>query len=179
MVTLDFFFYFMIVLFAIIGSMRGWAKEMLVGFSVILAIFIVSIVESLVPSLIAEITSAGQQAYFWVRTILLFLLVFFGYQTPNIPKLSGAKFARDRLQDVLLGAILGGLNGFLVIGTLWYYMHSAGYPFQPKIIPPRAEDWMTQDAYALVAWLAPNWLRGSILYVTVALAFLFVLVVLI
>jgi uncharacterized membrane protein required for colicin V production len=178
MVTLDFFFYFMVVLFAIIGSMRGWAKEMLVSFSVILAIFIVSIVESLVPSLIEEITSTGVQAYFWVRSVLLFLLVFFGYQTPNISKLAGARFARERLQDILLGAILGAVNGFLVIGTLWYYMDSAGYPF-PKIIPPRQDDWMTQDAYSLLALLAPVWLKGSLLYVTVALAFLFVLVVLI
>jgi len=179
MVTLDFFFYFMIVLFAVIGSMRGWGKELLVAFSVILAIFIVSIVESLVPSLIDEVTRSGEQAYFWIRSGLLFLLVFFGYQTPNIPKLGGARFARERLQDVLLGAILGAFNGFLVIGTLWYYMDSAGYPFQPKITPPHPEDWMTQHAYVLIAWLAPNWLKGPLLYITVALAFLFVLVVLI
>lgn len=179
MIALDFFFWFMVFLFAVIGAMRGWAKELLVSFSVILAIFIVSIVESLVPNLVEEITRAGEQAYFWVRSGLLVMLVFFGYQTPNISKLGGPRFARERLQDILLGAILGAINGFLVVGTLWFYMHSAGYPFQPKIIPPRPEDWMTQDAYALIAWLAPNWLKGSLLYVTVALAFLFVLVVLI
>ena len=178
MVTLDFFFFFMIVLFSIIGSMRGWAKEMLVAFSVILAIFIVSVVEDLVPSLIVQITLAGSLAYFWVRALLLLILVFFGYQTPNLPKFSSGKFARERLQDVLLGAILGALNGFLVIGTLWYYMHTAGYPFQPKVVPP-IQDGITADAFALVQYLAPNWLRGPFLYVIVALAFLFVLVVLI
>jgi uncharacterized membrane protein required for colicin V production len=179
MITLDFFFYFMIVFFAIVGSMRGWAKEMLVGFSVILAVFIVSILESLMPSLIEEITRAGETAYFWVRTLLLFILVFFGYQTPNIQKLGPSKFARERLQDTLLGAILGGVNGFLVIGTLWYYMHTSGYPFQPKILPPNPDDFLTQDAYGLIIWLAPTWLRGPLLYVIIALAFLFVLVVLI
>ena len=179
MITLDFFFYIMIVFFAIIGSMRGWAKEMLVSFSVILAIFIVSILESLMPSLVEQITRAGATAYFWVRTILLFMLVFFGYQTPNIQKLGPSKFARDRLQDVLLGAVLGAVNGFLVVGTLWYFMDTANYPFQPKILPPTADDWLTGSAYNLIAYLPPMWLQGPLLYVTVALAFLFVLVVLI
>lgn len=179
MITLDFFFYFMVIFFAIVGSMRGWAKEMLVGFSVILAIFIVSILESLVPSLVAEITAAGETAYFWVRTLLLLVLVFFGYQTPNIQRLGQSKFARERLQDTILGVILGAVNGFLVIGTLWYYMHTSGYPFQPKILPPNPDDFLTQDAYNLIAWLAPTWLQGPLLYVTVALAFLFVLVVII
>ncbi len=87
-----------------IGSMRGWAKELLVAFSVILAIFIVSILESLVPNLMDTITKAGAQAYFWVRALLLTFLVFFGYQTPNIPKLGGARFARERLQDIGLPA---------------------------------------------------------------------------
>ena len=179
MITLDFFFYFMIVFFAVIGSMRGWAKEMLVSFSVILAIFIVAILESLVPSLIEQITRAGATAYFWVRTLLLFMLVFFGYQTPNIQKLGPSRFARERLQDVLLGAVLGAINGFLVVGTLWYYMHTADYPFQPKMLPPTADDWLTGDAYKLIPLLAPSWLHGPMLYVTVALSFLFVLVVLI
>jgi uncharacterized membrane protein required for colicin V production len=178
MVTLDFFFYFMVLIFAIIGSMRGWAREMLVAFSMILAIFIVSVVEDLVPDLVLDLTTSGDQAYFWVRTILLVVLVFFGYQTPNISKLGSAKFARERLQDTLLGFMLGAINGYLVIGTLWYYMHTVGYPFSSKIIPPISEG-ITSDAFNLIPLLAPTWLTGPILYVIVALAFLFVLVVLI
>ena len=179
MMTLDFFFFFMIVYFAIIGSMRGWAKEMLVSFSVILAIFIISILESLMPGLVEQITRAGATAYFWVRTILLFMLVFFGYQTPNLQRIGPSKFARDRLQDILLGGVLGAVNGFLIIGTLWYFMQTANYPFQPKILPPTEDDWLTGTAYKLIAYLPPYWLQGPLLYVTVALSFLFVLVVLI
>jgi hypothetical protein len=58
-------------------------------------------------------------------------------------------------------------------------MHTSGYPFQPKILPPNPDDWLTSDAYSLIVWLAPTWLKGPILYVIVALAFLFVLVVII
>jgi hypothetical protein len=178
MVTLSFFFFFMIVFFAVIGSLRGWARELLVAFSVVLAIFIVSIMESLVPNLMNIFTDAGARAYFWVRALLLGILVFFGYQTPNIPKLGGARFARERLQDVLLGGVLGAINGFLVVGTLWYYLDTAGYPFRPHITPPDINNPDTATAVALLAWLAPRWMTGPLLYVVVALAFLFVLVVL-
>jgi len=178
MVTLDFFLFFMVLVFALIGSMRGWAKELLVSFAVVLAIFIVSIVEDLAPNLVTEFTRAGTTAYFWVRTVLVIVLVFFGYQTPNLPKLGGARFARERLQDILLGAVLGGFNGFLIVGSLWYFMHTAGYPFQPKIIPP-IDDGITKSAFTIITWISSNWISGPLLYVTVALAFLFVLVVLI
>jgi len=179
MVSLSFFFLFFVVIFGVIGMMRGWAKELLVIFSVILAIFVVSILESLVPGLLNSFTQAGTQAYFWLRALILMVLVFFGYQTPNLPKLGGgAKFARERLQDSLLGFFLGAINGFLVVGTLWYYMHISGYPFPDIIIPPDPNNPFTNSAFRMLPWLAPNWLTGPVLYVSVALAFVFVLVVL-
>ncbi len=179
MVSLTFFFLFFVLIFALIGSMRGWAKELLVTFSVILATFIIYILETLIPELLLSLTQSGMQAYFWLRAGVLILLVFFGYQTPNIPKLGGAKFARERLQDTLLGFFLGALNGFLVVGTLWYYMDTAGYPFKSLIIPPSDANEFTRSAMRLVPLLAPNWLRGTVLFVIIAVAFVFVLVVLV
>ncbi len=68
--------------------------------------------------------------------MLLIVLVFFGYQTPNIPRLAGSgRFARERLQDSLLGLFLGALNGYLVWGTFWYFLDQARYPF-PASSPP-------------------------------------------
>lgn len=178
MVSLSFFFLFFIVIFGVIGSMRGWAKEMLVVFSVVLAVFIISILESVVPGLMQSLTPAGTQAYFWLRAVILLMMVFFGYQTPNIPKLGGARFARERLQDSLLGFVLGALNGFLIVGTLWYYMHVSGYPFQSFIRPPAEGDPFTELALRMIPWLAPTWLRGTLLYISIAVAFIFILVVL-
>ena len=43
MISLTVVFYIFIVLFAIIGGLRGWAKEMLVSFSLVLALFMVFI----------------------------------------------------------------------------------------------------------------------------------------
>jgi ABC-type proline/glycine betaine transport system permease subunit len=59
MVSLSFFFFFMIGIFALIGSLRGWAKEMMVTFSVVLSIFVVSILDALLPGIMAGFTKSG------------------------------------------------------------------------------------------------------------------------
>ncbi len=177
MVNLTFLFFFLMVLFAVIGSLRGWAKELLVTFSIILSIFIISILQSLIPDLLNSFTPSGTQAYFWLRFSILIVLVFFGYQTPNIPKLGGARFARERLQDVLLGFFLGAVNGFLLAGTMWFYMKEANYPFKNFILPPDPNDPFTASAVRLLPWLAPAWLKGNMLFVAIALAFVFLIVV--
>jgi len=174
MVSLTVVFWMYVVLFAIIGAMRGWAKELMVTFSVVLSLFIVNLLEQFVPPLREGI---GALPRFWVRTVLITLLVFFGYQTPNIRAIAGARFARERLQDVLLGLIIGALNGYLVVGSLWYYMDQAGYPFAPFFAAPNLSDPMGQAAEALISRLPPVFLQPPWIYFAVALAFLFVVVV--
>jgi uncharacterized membrane protein required for colicin V production len=179
MISLDVIFWLFIILFGIIGLMRGWAKEMLVTFAIILALFIVTILEKYVPfvtKLVMDSTKPGgdPQAAFWLRAGLLLVLAFFGYQTPNIPKLAGSgRFTRDRLQDSLLGLFLGALNGYLVWGSFWFFLDQAHYPF-PAIISPN----LTASAKALISFLPPNWLLGvPTIFFAVAIAFAFVLVV--
>ncbi len=180
MVSLAFLFYLLILIFAIVGLMRGWARELLVTFAVILAIFIIFILETLLPQFFTSLNELGAKAYFWFRSMILMVLVFFGYQTPNMPKLAGARFARERLADSLLGLVLGAVNGYLVIGTLWYYMHVAMYPFPTMILPPNYPgNPFPELSMNLIKYLPPVWLTGTPLYVVVAIAFAFVIVVLI
>ena len=71
MVSMNFFFFFMIVVFAIIGAMRGWAKEMMVTFSYVLAMFIINVIETLVPIIRDSFALPGTMAQFWLRTGIL------------------------------------------------------------------------------------------------------------
>ena len=48
MISLLVVFYIFVILFAIIGAMRGWAQELLVTFSVILAFFLIHVLENIV-----------------------------------------------------------------------------------------------------------------------------------
>jgi hypothetical protein len=152
--------------------MRGWAKELLVTFSVILALFILNVLGRYIGP-VREIFSpdASSAAAFWIRSTILIILVFFGYQTPNFPRIAGPRFARERLSDVLLGLVIGALNGFLIVGTLWFFLDAANYPFPDYITPP-------PEDLALLGYLPPHWLGIPQIYFAMAVAFIFVLVVL-
>jgi len=180
MVSIFFFFWFLVILFGVIGTMRGWAKEILVTFSVVIALFIITLLESYVPffRVFLENPQAGNvKNIFWIRTALVVVLAFFGYQTPTLQRfVAGDKFNRERLQDSLLGFVLGFINGFLIIGSILYFMHNAGYPYPQFISAPMTQD--AQDALnRLVVYLPPRWLGIPGIYFAVALAFIFVIIV--
>lgn len=171
MVSLSVIFWMFVVLFALIGAMRGWAKELLVTFSMVLSMFLITVLETLIPGIKDILRRAGDEPLFWFRFVLLFALVFFGYQTPNLKAIQPGKFARERIQDTLLGFIIGAFNGYLIIGTLWWFMDAAGYPFE--VISRPAE-----TAQVLISRLPPAYLYATNwIYFAVGLAFVFVLVV--
>jgi uncharacterized membrane protein required for colicin V production len=178
MVGLNIVFWILVILFALIGMTRGWAKELLVTFSVILALFIIAVLERWAPFFEIAPNTLLTTQQFWLRIAVLLALVFFGYQTPNIPKIAGTgRFARDRLQDSLLGLVLGAINGYLIWGTIWFYLHNAGYPF-PAVFSPAPAGTPTEQAIVqLLRILPPTWLGVPIIYFAVAIAFAFVLVV--
>ncbi len=129
MISLTFMFWLFVLLFAIIGATRGWAKEILVTFAVILSLFLITIIEKFAPIITETVAHSGNSSAFWLRFIIIVGLVFFGYQSPNLPRLSESpKFVREHLQDTLLGLFLGVVNGFLIFGSIWYFLHQANYP---------------------------------------------------
>lgn len=129
----------LVVLFGLIGSLRGWAKELIVSFSVILALFIEQVLTTLVPP-VGDLWNAMQPlSQFWTRVIIFSLIVLFGYASPTVAQSLGAKVARERLQDILLGFFIGILNGILIVGTVWFYMDEAHYG-----VPQ--DQWMVQQA---------------------------------
>jgi hypothetical protein len=176
MVSLVVIFWMYVILFGIIGAMRGWAKELLVMFAVILALFFIKVLELFVP-FIRDVLSFGNGApLFWIRVAITSILVLFGYQTPNIPKLAGNnRFARERLQDVLLGIFIGMVNGYFVMGSIWYFLNAAGYPFPNVISAPTGDVLVLVNKY--IAVLPPALLGSPAIYFAVAIAFAFVLMV--
>jgi uncharacterized membrane protein required for colicin V production len=173
MMSLAFVFWMYVVLFAIIGGMRGWAKEILVAFSVILALTFSTLLSNYVP-FIHEMQASQKVMYFWLVTIILCLLVFFGYQTPSIARFA-AKMTREKLQDVILGAVIGALNGYLIAGTIWHYMADAGYPFDNVIQAPSGG--FEIMAKGMLDYMAPHLLGIPGIYFAVVIAFIFVIVV--
>lgn len=175
MLNLTVLFWVFVVLFAIIGAMRGWAKEILVAFSVVLALFLINLLETYVPILKID-SELSTTARLWMRLSIVGLMAFFGYQSPNIRGLAGTRFVREKFQDALLGFILGALNGYLIFGSIWYFFDYANYPYE-FIIPPNPDTAAGQAALELLSKMPPVFLVPPWIYFAVALAFLFVVVV--
>jgi hypothetical protein len=191
-------FWLFVILFGLIGAMRGWAKELLVIFSVVLALFLIYVLESFTPYLIPfEEVLAQVENYapeisfgslplpvqeelrmqFWSRAAIVSILAFFGYQTPRLAVI-GDKARRERIQDILLGVVLGLGSGFFIMGSLWFYMAAAHYPFSPQILPPQAGTALGDAAINILKYFPPVFASNQIgLFFAVVVAFMFVLVV--
>ncbi len=55
MVSLTIVFWMLVIIFAVIGAMRGWAKELLVTFALILSIFVLTVLDKFAPGLVEVI----------------------------------------------------------------------------------------------------------------------------
>jgi hypothetical protein len=176
MVSMGFVFWMFVFLAAVIGAMRGWAKELLVIFSGVLAIFIILVMETYVGFVQGLIASGGATMQFWVRTATIFLLAFFGYQTPRIKAIAGAA-RREQFRDALLGIGFGAINGWIIFGSIWAYLHKAGYIYTTVFIAPTPGTEMGDAALNLLRFMPPNWLDIPGIYFLVAVAFTFVVIV--
>jgi uncharacterized membrane protein required for colicin V production len=176
-------FYIFVFLFSIIGVIRGWAQELLVTFSVILAFFLINVLEEhVLPNYATAAFLEKPVRQFWIRSLIIVILVFFGYQTPRISRFAAA-VRKEKISDSFLGFFLGGINGYLIAGTVWYYLAKAGYPTDYFIDPETLLniDLLNQPAQEAIDFLTklpPAWLGTEPgIYIAVGLAFLFVMVV--
>jgi uncharacterized membrane protein required for colicin V production len=179
MITLFCAFFLFVLLFAVVGALRGPAKEVLVSFSVLVAIAFITLVEELLP-LTAGLFDPGSMTEYWFRTLTVIVLVIFGYVTPKISSLSKAAGRQLGIQDYILGFFIGIINGWLIVGTLWFYMDAAGYPFTPYITAPLdAVEGGGTWAIQLINLLPPAIFYGYRVLAAVVIAFVFVIIVMI
>lgn len=174
MMSIVYIFWMYVILFGIIGAMRGWVKELLVTFSVITALALNLLLEKYVP-LVRDLPKDGP-SLFWIHVIILIALVYFGYQTvASVPRLA-SKAARERLQDSLFGAVMGGLNGYFVAGTVLFYNHVANYPF-PNVISRATDPVIAQAVENMMRYMPPRLLGEPGIYFAVIIILIFIIVV--
>ena len=173
MISLSVLFWILVVIFAAIGAIRGWIKEILVTASVILALFTIILFEKYLP-IFSE--AASLENPFALRIGILAILTFFGYQGPRFLSLiRNEKHLRDKIGNFLLGAICGAINGYMIFGTAWYFLDQAGYPFE-WISAPSSVTQVGQSVINLIEILPPNFLQEPIIYYSVAVAFGLILI---
>jgi len=182
MMSIIYLFWMYVFLFFVIGAMRGWAKELMVSFSVVTALAVNMLLEKYIPlvrDLVRPDQPATQEALsaeFWIRTLILLALVYFGYQTVSISRFA-SKAVRERLQDSMFGAVLGGFNGYLIAGSVLYYNHMGNYPFPEIISRATTDQAIAQSIENMMKYMPPQFLGEPGIYFAVIIILIFIIVV--
>jgi uncharacterized membrane protein required for colicin V production len=174
MMSIIYLFWMYVVLFGIIGAMRGWAKELLVAFSAITALAINLLLEKYIP-LVRDLPD-NSSSVFWIRSIILVAMVYFGYQTVAVIPRLASRAVRERLQDSLFGVVVGGLNGYFIAGSLLFYNHMAEYPYK-HVISPAVDPAVVAAVDSLLKYMPPRLLGEPGIYFAVIIILVFIIVV--
>lgn len=197
MINLMTVFWILVIVFALLGTGRGWAREVIATAGLCLSLFTIQFLGVRIlgtlnllddPTRPLQLTTDElYRRQFWALTGFHLLATVFSYQGPSIGPLSSRLRAQNRIQERLLGAILGAINAYLIFGTilgfLEFHFTTQGmqrlppgnfYPFASDIISRPA------DAYniLLLSYLPLQFLGGVLVFVLI-LVFFFVIIVLI
>lgn len=166
----------MAIFFGIIGYLRGWNKELISMAGIILALFALFQFDNLLRGVLLAGVSRDQ--VFLVQAGIFLIVVFFAYQTRGMGGGRGPD-GRDRLQSSILGGLVGFINGYLIWGSLWYFMDINAYPLAPAVIAPAPGSPSDQARSLLPLVVLGGGVTGTgdLLAIAVIVLFLIVLVV--
>ncbi|MFW5708720.1 MAG: CvpA family protein [Chloroflexota bacterium] len=180
MIQLSVFMWVMALIFAYVGYLRGWNKEMIATSGIILGLFALFQFNDTLNDLLVAVP-ADQR--FLVRAVIFGIIVFFAYQTraligEDAERRRGSD-GRDSLQSSVLGGIIGFLNGYLIWGSLWYFMHITDYPLSPYISAPLEGTYSADFVSSLPLYVLGGGPAGDgdLLATAVIVLFLIVLIV--
>lgn len=120
------------IFFGIIGFLRGWNKELVATAGMLLTTFAIFQFDSFLRGTIFLIMPRDQ--VFLLEAVAFLIAVYVVYQARDIAGTEARN--RGNWQAGFLGALVGGFNGYLIIGTLWYFMDINEYPITQFVIAP-------------------------------------------
>jgi uncharacterized membrane protein required for colicin V production len=151
MISLHIVFFLMIIFFALIGYLRGWQKEVIALTGLVASIAFLSTFgagflnrfPSAIPdpSFGPEAVVQANKTRFLVQAIFHCTLAFFSYQvvTRLADQVSGGRIGervRANLEKRIIGALIGAINGYLLIGGLWAFLEYEIMPGGYVQLPP-------------------------------------------
>lgn len=186
MISLFWLFWIMIILFALVGTLRGWSKEVIAMAGLILSLFAIRQFGWPLVRLIGgqnEILAEQMRQQFFILATIHLIIGFFSYQ--GVLLVRNRLTGRERLQERLLGMGVGAVNGYFIVGALWsfleYQVTAEGfirlppgipYAFDPSITRPLS---YTPFEELFITHLPLPWL-GPYLPILVVIIFLFVII---
>ncbi len=161
---------------SVIGFLRGWNREVIALAGVMLGAFFLFQFDSVLRGTILLRFSRDQ--VFFIQAGIFLLIVFFAYQNRSFT--GEGRESENRLQSEILGALVGAVNGYLIGGTLWYFLDVNEYPFSPLVLAPAPDSPSAEMLNAIPLVILSGGVGGSgdFLLVGIIVLFLIVLIVL-
>jgi hypothetical protein len=178
MIPVEVFFAFLLALFGFIGLARKFPLELgaTIGFSAML--FSLLMAEGFLGKLATRLVGltgvqAGDGLIHWLA-ISGYIAMWVGFMYVGQTLTFAGAWPPGRLVGAVLDTSIGVFNGWLVVGTWWFYSHALGYPMQELgwIAPPlsaRAESWVNLTPPALLPDSYGVWVVCGFLTFLVAL----------
>ena len=171
MAPVEIAFLIVIVIFGLVGAVRGFSREIGVTAMLLIALLILQVVDHLAAgtrdTVLAFIVGPAPAAQLTARAAIYALVLvpvaFVSYQGETLifPTASASG---------TLGLLAGLLNGWLFAGSIWYYLAQANWPFIPvasnydslylalsKLLPPEILDWRYLIALVVVMMILRVW----------------------
>lgn len=183
MIELNILVIVLALFFGYLGWQRGWTKEIISLAGIMLALFAIYQFDNLIRGQLLVAFPNDQR--FLIQTILFLVVVMLAYQTRaivgrDVSRVMGDS-GRDPLQTKALGMLVGLVNGYLIGGSIWYFLDinrlpTGQYPLDPFVIapPPGTASAATLSNLPLYV-LTNNGTNGDLLSLVVVVLFVIVL----
>lgn len=122
--------------FGVMGYLRGWNRELLAASGIVLTMFAIFQFDAFLRVSIYALLPREQ--VFLLQTFIFLAVVWLVYQASDA-RGGGRRGTPTQAETVganLLGVLAGAFNGYLIIGTLWYFLDINEYPFSQWLVAP-------------------------------------------
>jgi hypothetical protein len=174
MLPLEIVFFFLIIIWSMIGSVRGFSREVGATIAIVLAMCVllffgpqmIMFMNKVLAGLFGKSVPTVQTGpgthpmcpyatpeQFWFYTLGFTVIVYIGYQGATF----GLPTELGTAPRAILGLLIGAINGYFIAGNLWWFLHYCARYNLPNIgITPSNAGLLSSTAQSIVAMLPFN-----------------------
>ncbi|MGQ9681110.1 MAG: hypothetical protein ACUVX9_01085 [Anaerolineae bacterium] len=166
MIPIELLWFIIVILFGLIGVVRGYLRELGVTTVMVVALFsIITADPRMVPLLCRVLKSVEpERIAFWVTAVWVVGLAVAAFVSYHGETLAFEGSQPKGALAVVFNLGVGLVNGYLIAGSVWFYLDRLGYP----LLGIRSEN-LSALANQLLRLSAPCLLAPYLLYLVVFL----------